>query len=243
MTSVDGLKSIPKRILLKLSGEVLAGGSAGGGIDEEILKSFSRVIIELSTSGIEIAVVIGGGNYFRGSRLINFDRVRADFMGMLATILNALAFENAIERNGGSVSVLSAIPVAGAAEEFNPRHACKLLEAGEIVICAGGTGNPYVTTDTAAALRAVQLDCHALLKGTKVDGVYDSDPEKNPDAKRYDSLSFTRVLQQDLGVMDGAAVAICRDNRLPIIIFDVTDPENILRVVRNPGIGTVVKGD
>jgi len=236
-----GHRNRPDRILLKMSGEVLAGGS-GLGIDTRTLAGLAHVLVDLSASGREVGVVLGAGNFVRGRDLPSVDRVTGDQMGMLATVINSLALRDAVEQLGGAAAVQSALPVEGVVEAFSPRRASALLSTGTILIYAGGTGNPFLTTDTAAALRAVQTGCSMLLKGTKVDGVYDADPVTDPSAKRYGKLTYAEVLQRDLKVMDAAAVAVCRDAGLPILIFDIRDPLNISRVLEDPMIGTRVWG-
>jgi uridylate kinase len=237
----DVLPSSPGRILLKMSGEVLAGGS-GWGIDTGTLAGMAHVLADLSASGWEVGVVTGGGNFVRGRDLQSVDRVTGDQMGMLATVINSLALRDAVEQLGGMAVVQSAFPVPGIVEEFSPRKAVSLLRTGAILIYAGGTGNPFLTTDTAAALRAVQTGCTLLLKGTKVDGVYDSDPVTNPSARRFSRLTFHDVLHRGLQVMDAAAVAVCRDAGLRICIFDIREALNIRRVLEDPTIGTIVWG-
>ncbi|MCK5065201.1 MAG: UMP kinase [Candidatus Fermentibacteraceae bacterium] len=230
------------RILLKLSGEVLAG-EAGHGIDSQTIKRLTESLMDLVSDGIQVGIVTGGGNYVRGRDLQSIDRITGDQMGMIATVINSLALRDAIEKHGGNAVVLSAIQMLGFVEPFSSRLAIDFLECGYVVIYAGGTGNPCLTTDTAAALRAVQTGCSILLKGTKVDGIYDSDPEHNPDAKRFAKLSFEEVLKLDLKVMDAAAVAICRDAELPISVFDIREPANIVRILSEPSIGSIVGGN
>ncbi len=235
--SSDGKGS---RLLLKLSGEILAG-PGGRGIDTSLTAAIASVLVSVVSHGNRIGIVTGGGNFIRGAELSGIMRTRADFMGMFATIINGMAMLDAIDKSGGRAAILSAIGMQGTdIESFTPARAMELLDSGHIVLFTGGTGNPYLTTDTAAALRAVQTGCSTLFKGTKVDGVYDRDPVVHPDAVRYSTLSYGEVLEKDLRVMDAAAVAICRDNGLPIVVFDVTDPANIDRVIREPSIGTVV---
>ena len=227
------------RFLLKLSGELLAG-AGGSGLDPDSVNGYARALVELSGRGWQIGVVTGGGNFVRGRQLKAFTRTRADMMGMLATVINAIALADAIQRAGGSARALSPIAADGPAEAFSAERAARLMQTGTVAVFGGGTGNPWVTTDTAAALRAAQTGCGLLLKGTKVDGVYDSDPRKNPHALRYDSIGYEDVLRGDLGVMDGAAVAICRDAGIPVIVFDITRPENVERVLEDPSTGTLI---
>ncbi|MCK4672220.1 MAG: uridine monophosphate kinase, partial [Candidatus Aegiribacteria sp.] len=206
------------------------------------VKRLTESLMDLVSDGIQVGIVTGGGNFIRGRDLQSIDRITGDQMGMIATVINSLALRDAIEKHGGNAVVLSAIQMPGFLEFFSPRLANDFLERGYIVIYAGGTGNPCLTTDTAAALRAVQTGCSMLLKGTKVDGIYDSDPEHNPEAERFTQLSFEEVLKLDLKVMDAAAVAICRDAELPISIFDIRDPVNIVRILSEPSIGSIVGG-
>ncbi len=227
------------RFLLKLSGELLAG-SGGSGLDPESVDAYARVLVGLSGDGWQIGVVTGGGNFVRGRQLQAFTRTRADMMGMLATVINAIALADSIRRAGGAASAMSPIAADGPAEPFTVDRAMELMQDGAVAVFGGGTGNPWVTTDTAAALRAAQTGCGMLLKGTKVDGVYDADPVGNPEAVRYDRISYDQVLRGDLGVMDGAAVAICRDAGIPIVVFDITRPENVERVLASPSTGTLI---
>jgi uridylate kinase len=228
-----------RRFLLKLSGELLAG-SGGSGLDPDSVDGYARVLADLAAHGWQIGVVTGGGNFVRGRELRSFTRTRADMMGMLATVINAIALADAIRRAGGRAGAMAPLAADGPAEPFRAERAVELMENGAVAVFGGGTGNPWVTTDTAAALRAAQTGCDMLLKGTKVDGVYDSDPVSNPDAVRYDSMDYDRVLTGDLRVMDGAAVAICRDAGIPVIVFDVTRPENVERVLASPSTGTII---
>ncbi|OPL20050.1 MAG: hypothetical protein AVO35_00930 [Candidatus Aegiribacteria sp. MLS_C] len=229
------------RVLLKLSGEVLAGGS-GHGIDASVLEGVSAPVLELSSQGCGIGIVVGGGNFIRGRDLASAGRITGDQMGMLATMINGLALRDALRTMGGAAAALSAIPVEGIFETFSPDLACDYLDRGFVVIYVGGTGNPLLTTDTAAALRAVQTGCSRLLKGTKVDGVYDADPESVPGARKYATISYDQVLRSGLKVMDAAAVAICREAGLPISVFDVWKPENIVKVYRDPSLGSLIGG-
>jgi uridylate kinase len=231
----------PQRVLLKLSGEILAG-ETGHGIDPETTEALACAVVKLASAGCSVGIVTGGGNFIRGRDLCSSDRITGDQMGMLATLINGLAFRDAVRKQGGNAVVLSSIPVEGMFETFSPGKAVEYLSEGYVVIYAGGTGNPCLTTDTAAALRAVQTGCSILLKGTKVDGVYDSDPAQNAEAERYESLTYEDVLRLDLKVMDGAAIAICRDAGLPISVFDIRNPENILRILREPSVGSLIGG-
>jgi len=231
-----------KRVLLKLSGEVLMGDTEYG-IEPATIERIARELIEVHKSGVQLAVVIGGGNIFRGmtGSAGGMDRASADYMGMMATVMNAIALQDAIERSGAYVRVVSALHVREVAEPYIRRRAIRHLEKGRIVIFAAGTGNPYFTTDTAASLRAMEIDANVVLKGTKVDGVYSSDPKKDANAKRYDTVSFTDALTLKLGVMDSTALSLCRDNDMPIIVFDVNTPGNLLRAVQGEPVGTLVR--
>ncbi|MCK5307355.1 MAG: UMP kinase [Zetaproteobacteria bacterium] len=230
-----------KRVLLKLSGEVLMGDTSYG-IDPETISRLAAELIEVRKSGVELAIVIGGGNIFRGmmGTASGMDRASADYMGMMATVMNAIALQDAIERHGESVRVVSALHVREVAEPYIRRRAVRHLEKGRIVIFAAGTGNPYFTTDTAASLRAMEIQADVVLKGTKVDGVYTSDPMRDPEAMRYDTLTFTEALNRQLGVMDATAMSLCRDNQMPIIVFDVTAQGQMLKAVSGESVGTLV---
>ena len=230
-----------KRVLLKLSGEALQG-AGGSALDPETLERVAREIAAVVREGHEVGVVIGGGNLFRGmsSAAQGMDRSSADAMGMLATLINCIALQDALRRVGQAAALLSAIPVTQIADPFSRRQALKHLAAKEVVLFAGGTGNPYFTTDTAAALRALEIDADALLKATKVDGVYDKDPAKHPDAKRYEAISYDAVLAAQLGVMDLTAITLCRDNALPLLVFDMGQPGNIVQVLAGAPIATRV---
>jgi uridylate kinase len=230
-----------KRVLLKLSGEALAGG-AGFGIDAERVKALAREVADVTAAGIEIGVVVGGGNIFRGiaaaARCI--DRVTADHMGMLATVINSLALSDALEQMGIPTRVMSAIEMHQVAEPYIRRRAIRHLEKGRIVIFAAGTSNPYFSTDTAATLRALEIRAEVIAKGTRVDGVYDRDPLKFPNALRYNEITYLEVLSQGLGVMDATSIAMCRDNRLPIIVFNLNTTGNIMRMSMGEPVGTVI---
>jgi len=230
-----------RRILLKLSGEALMG-HADYGIDPDVIGGLANEIIEVQRSGIQVGVVIGGGNIFRGSGLAaaGMDRVTGDHMGMLATVMNALAMQDAIEKRGGYARVMSAIPIHDVAEDYIRRRAIRHIEKGRIVLFAAGIGNPFFTTDSAAALRAVELGADLLLKATKVDGVYSADPVLHPDAVRYDALSYDEVIEHKLAVMDTAAIALCRDHGLPLRIYDMTAKGNLMRIMHGEAIGTLV---
>jgi uridylate kinase len=229
------------RILLKLSGEALLG-QEDYGIDPEIIHRIAVEIGDVTRLGIEVAVVIGGGNIFRGAGLAKsgIDRVTGDHMGMLATVMNSLALQDALERTGVNARVMSAISVHDVCEDYIRRRAIRHLEKGRVVICAGGTGNPFFTTDTAAALRAIEIDADLVLKATKVDGVYSADPVKDSDAVLYDTLGYDRVIESKLGVMDANAIVLCRDQSMPIRVFNVFDEGNLVRIVKGEAIGTLV---
>ena len=230
-----------KRILLKLSGEALMGDQ-NYGIDPAIATRIAQDIAEIQALGVETAVVIGGGNIFRGlaASARGMDRSTGDYMGMLATVINALALQDALEHHGVATRVLTAIEMRSVAEPFIRRRAVRHLEKGRVVVFAAGTGNPYFTTDTAAALRAMEMKAEVILKGTKVDGIYTADPVKDPHATRYDSISYLQVLQERLQVMDATAISLCMDNKLPILVFNLKTPGNIRRVVMGEKIGTLV---
>jgi len=230
-----------KRILLKLSGEALMG-SGKYGIDTQTLDQIAAEVGEVEAMGVETALVIGGGNIFRGvsGAAEGMDRSSADYMGMLATVINSLALQDALEKRGISTRVQSAIEMRQIAEPYIRRRASRHLEKGRVVIFAAGTGNPFFTTDTAAALRAMEIKAEVMLKATKVDGVYTADPKKDAGARRYKSLSYMDVLQKELKVMDATAVSLCMDNDLPLVVFDLTVPGNVVRMVRGEAVGTLV---
>lgn len=234
-------KPIYKRILLKLSGEALAGNQ-GTGISTVVLKQIAQDIKVAHATGVEIGLVIGGGNIFRGvaASAEGMDRASSDYMGMLATCINSLALQDALEKENVPTRVQSAIEMDEIAEPYIRRRAVRHLEKGRIVIFAAGTGNPYFTTDTAAALRAMEINAEVLMKATKVDGIYDKDPAKHADAKRYDKISYIDVLKQGLQVMDSTAISLCMDNKLPIMTFDLAKTGNILKAVQGEKIGTLV---
>ena len=233
-----------RRILLKISGEMLAGNQTYG-INRDILTALADEIKDVVNMEVEVALVIGGGNIFRGlaASADGMERAAADYMGMLATMLNALALQNALEKAGVATRVLSAIEMRQLAESYIRRRAIRHLEKKRVVIFAAGTGNPYFTTDTAAALRAMEIKADVIIKGTKVDGIYDSDPLDNPSAKMFHELPFLSVLNKSLKVMDATAITLCMDNNLPLIVFNLTEPGNLKRVVMGEKIGTVVKHD
>ncbi len=232
-----------KRILLKLSGEALAGRQ-GYGIDPDIIMGIAKEIRDVVDLGVQLAIVIGGGNIFRGlaASSAGMDRASADYMGMLATVMNSLALQDALEKAGVITRVQSAIEMQEIAEPYIRRRAVRHLEKGRVVIFGAGTGNPFFTTDTAASLRAIEINAEIILKATKVDGVYNADPNKDKDAVKYDQLSYLDVLKQGLQVMDSTATSLCMDNDLPILVFDLTSSGNIKRVVCGEQIGTIVKG-
>lgn len=231
-----------KRILLKLSGEVLMGQGQFG-IDPATCERVAREVKAATEAGFEICMVVGGGNIFRGlaGAAQGFERASADYMGMLATVMNALAMQNTLERLGVDTRVQSAIPMASVSEPYIRRKAMRHMEKGRVVIFAAGTGLPFFTTDTTAALRAAEMNCDALFKGTSVDGVYNADPKKVPDATRYDELSFDRVLADNLRVMDATAVALCRENDIPIVVFNIRDEGNLAAVLQGQGTSTIVR--
>jgi uridylate kinase len=232
-----------KRILLKLSGESLMGEQKFG-IEAAMLRHYAEQIQQLVEEGIEVAVVIGGGNIFRGlsAEKSGIERVQGDYMGMMATVINAMAIQSALETVGLNTRLISAIEMKEIAEPHIHRRAIRHLEKGRVVIFAAGTGSPYFTTDSAAALRANEMKADVILKGTRVDGVYSADPEKNPDAVKYDHISFSEVISKGLNVMDMTAFTLCQENNLPIIIFDINDPENLMKIVRGEKVGTLVQG-
>jgi uridylate kinase len=238
------MKRIPyKRILLKISGEVLTG-EGGFGIDPSVIRQIAGEIKEVKTLGVEIAIVIGGGNIFRGMAASSrgMDRVSADHMGMLATILNGIALQDALEKMGVKTRLQTAIEMRELAEPFIRRRAIRHLEKGRVVIFAGGTGNPYFTTDTTASLRAMEIGAEVILKATKVDGVYDADPMVNPRARKYDELTYLDVLKKQLKVMDATAISLCMDHQIPIIVFNLKKKGNIRRVILGEKVGTKVRG-
>ena len=240
--SVEDLKF--KRVLLKISGEALMGSNEFG-LDPETVSRIAGEVANVHNIGAEICLVIGGGNIFRGVSVAaqGMERTTADYMGMMATVMNALAMQSALESKGIATRVLSAIPMQTVCEPYIRRRAVRHMEKGRVVIFAAGTGNPYFTTDTAAALRATEMDCDAMLKGTKVDGVYDMDPVSNSNAKRYDKLSYKRVLTDDLKVMDASAITLCRENRIPILVFSIHNEGGFAKVLKGEGDFTLVSDD
>jgi uridylate kinase len=233
-----------RRILLKLSGEALMG-VAGYGIDPNVLNRLAEEVGEAQSVGTEVAIVVGGGNIFRGmaASAKGMDRAQADSIGMLATVMNSLALQEALEKQGRFTRVMSAIEMQSVAEPYIRRRAIRHVEKGRIVIFAAGTGNPYFSTDTTAALRALEIGAEVIMKATKVDGVYDADPKLHPEAVRFDSLGYMEVLNRGLKVMDATAISLCMDNDLPILVFDMETPGNIVRAVRGDNVGTLVKGE
>ena len=233
-----------RRVLLKLSGEGLMG-SREYGLDPEMVAGIAGEVAAVHRMGVQICLVIGGGNIFRGvsAAASGMDRASGDYMGMLATVINSLAMQSALERNGMHTRVQSAIPMTTVCEPYIRRRAIRHMEKGRVVIFAAGTGNPFFTTDTAAALRAAEMGCDALLKGTQVDGVYSADPRKDPDAQRYDRLTYLDVLARDLQVMDASAVSLCRENRIPIVVFSLHNPGALADVVSGKGTFTIVSDE
>ena len=233
-----------QRVLLKLSGEAFAG-ERGSGLDYTLIGSLARQIVDAHQLGVEIAVVIGGGNIIRGQHAAQagIDRATADYMGMLATVINALALQDAIEQLGVPTRVQTAIQMFQVAEPFIRRRAIRHLEKGRVVILAAGTGNPYFTTDTAAALRALEIRAQAFLKATNVDGVYDSDPKRDPNAKRFSYITYSEAIARQLRVMDLTALTLCMENRLPIVVFNIARPGNVVRAILGEDIGTLVGGE
>ena len=231
-----------KRVLLKVSGEALMGGEACG-ISPQVLEYVAQEIIKAHALGVEIGVVLGGGNIFRGvsDSAKNMDRVQADSMGMLATVINSIALQDALERKGVPTRVMTAIAMPQVAEPYIRRRAIRHLEKGRVVILGAGTGNPYFSTDTAAALRAQEIGAEVLMKATKVDGIYDSDPAKNPEAKKLPQVTYDQVLAQHLKVMDSTAISLAGDNKLPVIVFDLLEPDNIRRVLLGEAVGSRVE--
>jgi uridylate kinase len=231
-----------KRVLLKLSGESLMGKN-GYGIDPQVLDFFSNEIKKVHDIGVQLGIVIGGGNIYRGLNAaeLGIDRVTGDQMGMLATMINSLALQNAVEQKGTDSRLMSSIQMHEVAEPYIRRRAIRHFEKGRVVIFGAGTGHPYFSTDTAASLRAVEIEANVIVKGTRVDGVFDSDPEKNPDAFKFESISYLDVLKKNLRVMDLTAVSLCQENKLPMVVFNMNVPDNLLKLVSGENIGTVIK--
>ncbi len=231
-----------KRVLLKLSGESLMGKQEFG-INPDMLQHYAKQIKQVVAEGVELAIVIGGGNIFRGlnAHHSGIERVQGDYMGMLATVINGMALQSALEGHGIFTRLISAIQMDRIAEPYIRRRAIRHLEKKRVIIFSGGTGNPYFTTDSAAALRANEIDADVILKGTRVDGIYSADPEKDPNAIRYDSISFDRVIREGLNVMDMTAFTLCRENNRPIIVFDINQPENLQRIIMGERVGTLVE--
>ncbi|MCW6038315.1 UMP kinase [Spirulina subsalsa FACHB-351] len=232
-----------RRVLLKLSGEALMG-DLGYGIDPKVVADIAQEISEVVKIGVQVAIVVGGGNIFRGVKAASagMDRATADYVGMIATVMNAITLQDALEQIGIATRVQTAIAMQEVAEPYIRRRAIRHLEYGRVVIFGAGSGNPFFTTDTTAALRAAEIDAEVIFKATKVDGVYDSDPHVNPEAKRYTSLTYSHVLSNDLRVMDGTAIALCKENNIPIVVFNLSVPGNIVRSVKGENIGTIVGG-
>ena len=228
-----------KRVLLKLSGESLSG-KIGHGIDFDTVVKICEPIKKIVDMGCEVAIVVGGGNFWRGRSSGKMERTLADKIGMLATVMNALAVSDKLEQLGVPTEVFTSITMPQVAPAFTRKDALRAMEEGKIAVFGGGTGNPFFSTDTATALRAVEVSADVMFKATMVDGVYDKDPHKYPDAKKYDTLTFTKVLEDQLAVMDGTAATLCRDNKLPILVFDLADPDNIAKAVQGENVGTLV---
>ena len=239
--NINNKKNIFSRVMIKLSGEALLGNKEFG-IDSDIVNKITHDIVSLSKTNTEICIVVGGGNIFRGvaGASQGIERGTADSMGMLATVINAMAIQNSIERLGVASRVLSAVPMQTVCEPFIRRRAVRHLEKKRIVIFAGGTGNPYFTTDTAAALRAAEMNCSVLMKGTQVDGVYSSDPNINKDAKRYDNITYSKVLSDNLGIMDASAISLARDNNIPIVVFSINKINALSSIIKGEGVKTII---
>ncbi len=232
-----------QRVLLKLSGEALMG-NLGYGIDPQVVKDIAEEISEVISLGVQLAIVVGGGNIFRGVKAAagGMDRATADYIGMIATVMNAMTLQDALERLEVPTRVLTAIAMQEVAETYIRRRAIRHLEKGRVVIFGAGSGNPFFTTDTTAALRAAEIDAEVVFKATKVDGIYDCDPKENPDARRYKSLNYNHVLKHDLRVMDGTAIALCKEQNIPILVFDLSVRGNIIRAIKGESVGTIVGG-
>ncbi len=239
--NINNKKNIFSRVMIKLSGEALLGNKEFG-IDSDVVDKITYDIVALSKTNTEICIVVGGGNIFRGvaGASQGIERGTADSMGMLATVINAMAIQNSIERLGVASRVLSAVPMQTVCEPFIRRRAIRHLEKNRIVIFAGGTGNPYFTTDTAAALRAAEMNCTVLMKGTQVDGVYDSDPIKNKNAKRYENITYSKVLSDNLAIMDASAISLARDNSIPIVVFSINSKNALSSIINGDGVKTII---
>jgi uridylate kinase len=233
-----------KRVLLKLSGESLMGNK-GFGIDGKVLEFFAKEVKKVHDIGLQLGIVIGGGNIYRGlsASQQGIDRATGDYMGMLATLINSLALQNEIEKHGSPSRLMSAIQMAAVAEPYIRRRAIRHLEKGRVVILGAGTGHPYFSTDTAASLRAVEIGAEVIIKGTRVDGIFDSDPEINPAATKFDSIAYMDILKKNLRVMDLTAVSLCQENNLPMIVFNMTEPDNLLRLALGESVGTMVNSE
>ena len=229
-----------KRVIIKLSGEALAG-EKGFGLDESVIDYVVKQIKEVAVSGVEIGIIIGGGNFWRGRQGSNMDRTTADHMGMLATVINSLAMQDALEKHGVACRVQTALTITRVAEPYILRKAMRHLEKGRVVIFACGTGNPYFSTDTGAALRAAEIGAEALLLAKNVDGIYDSDPKKNPDAKKFDEIAYIDVIKKGLNAMDTTAISLCMENKIPVIAFALSEEDSILKAVNGEKIGTIIK--
>ena len=232
-----------QRVLLKLSGEALMG-NLGYGIDPKVVADIAQEIKDVTNHGIQLAIVVGGGNIFRGVKAASagMDRATADYVGMIATVMNAMTLQDALEQMGIPTRVLTAIAMQEVAEPYIRRRAIRHLEKGRVIVFGAGSGNPFFTTDTTAALRAAEIEAEVVFKATKVDGVYDCDPKDNPNARRYESLTYSHVLTHDLRVMDGTAIALCKENDIPIIVFDLSVQGNIVRAIKGEKVGTIVRG-
>lgn len=231
-----------KRVILKLSGEVLAG-KKGFGVDDDVVAEVAGYVKKITDAGIQVGIVIGAGNFWRGRSNKRMERTTADYMGMMGTVMNSLAMADALKYLGIKNHMLSAIPMTPLAESYNREKAIGYIEAGEVVIFSAGTGSPFFSTDTTAALRAAEMDAELILLAKRIDGVYDCDPMLNPNAKKYDTLSYSEILNKKLGVMDFTAITLCMDNQIPIAVFDLNVPENILRACEGQNVGTIVTGD
>jgi uridylate kinase len=233
-------KPIYRRVLLKISGEAIAG-KKGFGIDTETLGKLCDKIKQVTQMGVEVSIVVGGGNFWRGRTAEDMERTTADYMGMLATIINGLAFQDALEYRGLDTRLQTSIEMRQIAEPYIRRKAVRHLEKGRIVIFAGGTGNPFFSTDTCAALRSAEVNAEIILFAKTIDGVYDDDPKKNPNAKKFDEISYLDILNKNLGVMDSTAISLCKDNNIPLVVFSIDEPDNIIKAICGETIGTIIK--